>query len=219
MRNLHTPAPPSGRQPPPVQRTEVLAVRNLSSGEVLYHQGDSAQELYRVDTGLLKLSLDTPGGRERIVALAGPGDVIGMLRPDVKQQAESAVVLGQSASVSLLADSECSSLRLEAGNWQLQQLRDMLEDLDLPVPARLARVFSRLGRRFGHVQQDGNTRLTLPLTHDSLAAIIGAARETTSTTLAGMRRDGVLSGTRGSYTFNPRLLADFAVRTAANSCR
>lgn len=46
-------------------------------------------------------------------------------------------------------------------------------------------------------------QLTLPLTHDHLAAMIGAARETTTAALSEMRERGALSGTRGQYSFDP----------------
>jgi len=44
-----------------------------------------------------------------------------------------------------------------------------------------------------------------------LAALIGAARETTTATLSEMRDEGLLQGTRGSYSFNPADLSEFAL--------
>jgi len=57
-------------------------------------------------------------------------------------------------------------------------------------------------------------RLTLPLTHENLAAMIGAARETTTATLGELRQLGLLEGTRGSYRFRPEPLFDYAQRSA-----
>ena len=47
-----------------------------------------------------------------------------------------------------------------------------------------------------------------------LAAIVSAARETTSTVLAKMRRDGVLQGTRGSYSLDPEAMRDYAAQNS-----
>ena len=82
------------------------------------------------------------------------------------------------------------------------------------MPARLARTFVRLGERFGQISEDQNVRLTLPLTHDNFAAIVGAARETTTAVLSEMRDDGVLQGTRGHYNFNLNTLSDFATEAS-----
>jgi CRP-like cAMP-binding protein len=93
-------------------------------------------------------------------------------------------------------------------------MRDALEDTELPVTARLARTFVRLGERFGHVSEDKTVRLTLPLTHDNLAAMVGAARETTTALMGEMREQGILDGTRGRYCFNLKDLSEFAIDAA-----
>ena len=103
---------------------------------------------------------------------------------------------------------------LGATGEQLQRVRDSLEDTDLPVAARLARTLLRLGQRFGHTSEAGRVHLTLPLTHDTLAALVGAARETTTALIGEMRAEGVLSGTRGRYSFEQRALLEFAYSVA-----
>ena len=72
----------------------------------------------------------------------------------------------------------------------------------------------RLGERFGHVSDTRDVRLTLPLTHDSLAAMVGAARETTTAVLGEMRDGGLVAGTRGRYSFNLESLSDYAVEAS-----
>jgi CRP/FNR family transcriptional regulator, cyclic AMP receptor protein len=89
-------------------------------------------------------------------------------------------------------------------------LRHAVEENDLPVAARLARTLVRLGDRFGQRGDDGRVRLTLPLTHEHLAALVGAARETTTATLSELRQRGLLEGTRGRYQFDPARLRDAA---------
>lgn len=85
------------------------------------------------------------------------------------------------------------------------------------MAARLARTLVRLAERFGQAAGDGTVRLSLPLTHDNLAALVGAARETTSTILSEMRVDGVLHGTRGDYTFDLTILGDYAAAAVAGA--
>lgn len=200
------------RTPPHTLQPGVLARRELSRNESLYRRGDRDGGLYRVETGLLKLSLPVGAGRERILALAGPGDVLGALGPSGCTCTEDAEALSSSVRVSLLDGSADSAhdLRLAALASQAEHLRCSFEDAEQPVPVRLVRTMLRLGERFGQQRSDGSVRLTLPLTHDNLAALIGAARETVSYELADLRRRGLLAGTRGVYTFRRELLRGFA---------
>ncbi len=188
--------------------------RELGKGEVLYHPDSEAESVYRVEEGLFKLALELPGGRERITQLVGPGDYLGALTA-APYYGERAEALSAKGSVSEKAKEGAASAELlTATGDQLRRLRDALEDTDLPVAARLARTLLRLGARFGHTSETGRVRLTLPLTHDTLAALVGAARETTTALLGEMRAQGVLSGTRGRYSFEPSALLEFAYRVA-----
>ncbi len=199
--------------PPPPSATHDYPSRNLSKGDALYYLGDDAQVVYHVEEGLLKLSLDLVSGRERIVSIVGPGDYLGAITPLHHTYQESAEALSPRVRVGVLSKEqhELQDALHAASGLYLSRLRDALEDTDLPVNARLARAFLRLGQRFGHTSDEGQVRLTLPLTHDNFAAMVGAARETTTATLGEMRDVGVISGTRGRYSFHQGELADFAV--------
>ena len=203
---------PSGT-PPRYPLPDALR-RELGKGEVLYHPDNEAVSVYRVEEGLLKLALLLPGGRERITQLVGPGDYLGALTA-APHYGERAEALSAKVSVSETAQEGAASAELlSATGDQLRRLRDALEDTDLPVAARLARTLLRLGARFGHTSETGRVRLTLPLTHDTLASLVGAARETTTALLGEMRAQGVLSGTRGRYSFEPSALLEFAYQVA-----
>lgn len=196
--------------PPPLPLLDAVR-RDLGKGDVLYHAQDDAVSLYRVEEGLLKLSLELPSGRERITQLVGPGDYLGAVT-GAPRYGESAEALSAKVRVSEMGKDQAVLQRDElfwATGEQLQRVRDALEDTDLPIAARLGRTFIRLGQRFGHVSESGLVHLTLPLTHDTLAALVGAARETTTALLSAMRAAGVLSGTRGRYSFEQGALLDY----------
>ena len=192
--------------------------RELKKGESLYREGDHADTVFRIEEGLLKLSIDLVTGKERIVSVVGPGDFIGAITPSHIFQQETAEVLSPHIVVQVIpADEQSESVKQEvyaAAGVQLSRMRDTLEDSELPVPARLARTFVRLGERFGNVSDDRNVHLTLPLTHDNLAAMVGSARETTTAVLSEMRDGDLLQGTRGRYSFNLTTLQDYAVEAS-----
>jgi CRP/FNR family cyclic AMP-dependent transcriptional regulator len=72
------------------------AQRHLAPGEMLFLAGDPGDGFYRVEKGLLKISIASASGAERILAILGPGSIVGDL----------AIIDGKprSASVSALRD-------------------------------------------------------------------------------------------------------------------
>lgn len=203
--------------PPPIQALE-FPRRSLKKGDTLYYAGDHADTVYRVEEGLLKLSIDLLTGKERITSIVGPGDYLGGITPAHKYYQETAEALSPQVSLTIIPmqalQGELRDQVFSAVGAHLNRLHDALEDSELPVSSRLARTFVRLGERFGHVSEDKTVRLTLPLTHDNLAAMVGAARETTTALMGEMREQGILEGTRGRYSFNVKELSEFAIASA-----
>jgi len=54
-------------------------LRKLNSGEVLFVAGEPADGLYRLEEGLVKVSIGATTGAERILAILGPGAIVGDL--------------------------------------------------------------------------------------------------------------------------------------------
>src|SRR5262245_7331568 len=73
---------------------------SLSASRTLFVAGDNGDGCYRVEEGLLKASVSVTTGGERILALLGPGSVVGEL-----SMIDSA---SRSASVTALRDSKLS---------------------------------------------------------------------------------------------------------------
>jgi CRP/FNR family transcriptional regulator len=88
---------------------------------------------------------------------------------------------------------------------QVRRSREMIDEAEMPVGARVTRAFLRLASRFG--QQSDVTgegvKLPLALTHEDLADLTGSSRVTITRILGELRNDGALSGTRGVYVADP----------------
>jgi CRP/FNR family transcriptional regulator, cyclic AMP receptor protein len=80
-RSARNPKRPSSGLPTHLSR-ELFAhaeVVRLPAGRVLFWEGDSGDGCYRVEDGLLKLTMVSKSGVERILAFHGPGDIVGEL--------------------------------------------------------------------------------------------------------------------------------------------
>src|SRR6478735_7423529 len=58
---------------------DVARVHELKAGGVLFAAGDVGDGCYRLDKGLLKVTVTSTTGEERIVAILGPGAIVGEL--------------------------------------------------------------------------------------------------------------------------------------------
>ena len=85
----------------PTQFSESLLAnakpRSLAEREVLFEAGDVADGCYRLEQGLLKVSIASPQGDERILTIFGPGSIVG----------ELAIIDGLPRSATVVAIRDC----------------------------------------------------------------------------------------------------------------
>src|SRR2546421_11645516 len=110
---------------------------SLKADQTLFMVGDEGDGCYRVEEGLLKASIAAPAGGERILAVLGPGSVVG----------ELSMIDGgpRSASVTALRDSKLSFV----GRTAFEAFGQSRPDLYRHVATLLARRVGDPGRPRG----------------------------------------------------------------------
>ena len=194
MWHLHGPA-----------RERVLALmrrRTFRRGQVIFAQGSVARSVLFVRTGLLQVYRLTEGGRIQAIEMLCLGSCF-CLTPHfddrrspvwVRALRSSEVgILCAAESVTLADDKGFAERSRECMATRLDDAYERIEELATQdVPARLVATLSRLGRECG--LDDGQGGATLPgLTHDALAALVGAAREVVSRQLTALRAQGLIT--------------------------
>jgi CRP/FNR family transcriptional regulator, cyclic AMP receptor protein len=166
----------------------------LPRGAVAYRRGEPPEHLYVVEEGKLKLGRAAGDGRGSIVALLGPGDVLG----------EACVLDGHAHSVTATAVTDCLLLEIDGSavnSWlaafpaavmpllgvlarRVRAATDSLAERTFSeVAARLARELLGLAQRFGTRTERG-IRVEHDLTQDELAQLVGSCRETVNKALS-----------------------------------
>jgi CRP-like cAMP-binding protein len=188
-----------------------LPTRTLEPGQVLYESDRDASSLYVVDYGVLKAVVPTSLGRDRIADLYGPGDVLGLAVLDGGRHAETVVAVHDSSLTPIdpqqaMNDRKVREYVMRSMARQLRRSREMLDEAEMPVGARVTRAFLRLSAQFGQPsdEQEGMIKLPLALTHEDLADLTGSSRVTITRILGELRNEGALQGTRGVYVAHPR---------------
>jgi CRP/FNR family transcriptional regulator len=175
--------------------------RRFPHGEVIVRQGEDQECLFLVTEGAVRLSSVTRGGREAVVAVLGRGDLFGesaLLGEASPVEARSigrveVVALHVSCIAGIVARQPGTAeqlLRLVAA--RLHRTRTALEEaLACDIPGRVAGRLRELAADHGVPEADG-IRLTVPLTQEELARMVGVARETVNRTVRVLTDRGLV---------------------------
>jgi CRP-like cAMP-binding protein len=177
------------------------------------------QRLVFLLAGLAKLSAATVDGRERIVYVFRPGDIVG-----------SRVLLDRSleSDYEVVAMTRLSGIALELADFQAitEEHPEVLIAVTQTLTRRLERLTARLMgvmseevsvrlcrllldfAQGGSNGPDGFARLTHPLTHETMAHIVGASRPHTSTVLSELEQQGIVKRQRRDLLVHPQRLAE-----------
>ena len=186
-----------------LQRDELLKFAELTrertypKGSVILFQGDPGDSLYVLRQGRAKVVLIGEDGREVILGVLEPGAHFGELAL-IDDQPRSAHVIAMEDSQLLILRREDFRRRVEANPsvaWALlTELSRRLRRADqkigglvlLDVPGRISRLLLDLSA------ESSNGTIDKPLTHQTIAQMIGASRETVSRAMKEFQQEGLI---------------------------
>lgn len=173
---------------------------SLNKGQVLFNEGDRGERLYIITDGKMKLGHTSTDGRESLLAVLGPGELLGELSlfdPGPRTVTATALTetslmgLGHSALRPWLTGRpEVAEALLQALAQRLRRTNEQMADLVFSdVPGRVAKTLLELGEKFGRPLPDG-IHVTHDMTQEELAQLVGASRETVNKALADFAARG-----------------------------
>lgn len=175
--------------------------RRFSRGSTIFAPGDAPDALYVLTSGLVTLSHLSEDGQESILRVFGPGDVFGELlltvpaRPFLARALTASVVTVIPAKTVLHLLSTIPRVGFNFTCVLSRHLAEMALDRGLSSHKwslhRLALTLLKLAAAHG-VEEKAGTAIALPLTHQILADMIGASRETVTRQLRLLKRRGVV---------------------------
>jgi len=182
----------------------------LRVDQVLFHAGDAGDGCYRVDDGLLKVTMLSPSGNERILCFLGPSAVVGELSMIDGLPRSASVMAVRPATLSFLsrdAFKAFAKTHPELYEYLLMLLAGRLRETDaaiavgsfLPNEGRLACALLELAGDFGQDIGSGRTVIRQKIGQSDLAAMAGIARESASRIINDWRRRKLVSRSSGYY--------------------
>jgi CRP/FNR family cyclic AMP-dependent transcriptional regulator len=174
---------------------ELLREKSYPKGSVILFEDDPGDALFIVRDGRVKVVLVAEDGREVILGLLGVGEHFGELSL-IDDQPRSAHVIAMEESSLLVLRRDDFRRRVEQSPsvaWSLlTELSRRLRRADtkigslvlLDVPGRIARMI------LDAADEAGGDLIDKPLTHQTIAHLIGASRETVSRAMREFQDSG-----------------------------
>jgi len=175
---------------------------NIKKKSFIYSMGDSAEKIYILKEGRIKITRLTEEGKELTMDILEPGDIFGELAIAGESERETSAEALEDSFICAMAKNDFETfiaenpgVSLGITKWfgsRLREIESRLENLIFhDVRSRLLSLFSDLGEKYGE-QTPAGTKITLHLSHQEIANLIGATRETVTLELNNLRRDGKL---------------------------
>ncbi len=200
--------------------TDIMAIsqrKEYKKGALIFNEGDVGNGFYIVETGKVKIFKLSFGGKEQILHIYGPGKPFGEV-PVFAGKNFPASALAVEAStlaffprkdfIARITDNPSLALNMLAVlSMRLREFTVMVENLTLKeVPARLASYL-------GVLMQEQNTTdvVTLPVSKNQLAGLLGTTPETLSRIFNKMSGENLIDVDRGTISIlDAQGLADMA---------
>lgn len=169
----------------------------------VFRAGEPGSHVYFLKSGLIKIFEVSELGRETLLWFCLPGEIFGLaeamngdqrgVNAQACEKSQVVVLRNDRFREFLLAHPPAALLALGVLASRLRTLGHELANLmSDDVDTRIGKLLLRAAERYG--EREGNTIvLRIPLTHQAISDMIGAARPTVSSALGNFRRSGVLS--------------------------
>src|SRR5215213_5875362 len=175
-------------------------------GEFIYLPGDEADSVYFLRKGRIKLSVLSDSGKEIAIDIIQPGELFGefalideSVRSNMTQALDDAAILvfDKHDFVNLLKNQSTLALNYirMVGDRRRRMEKKLSDITSKEVPARVCELLHELSANTspaGEVHQN-----LIPLTHQDVASLIGASRQTTTSVLNDLMRCGFIELGRG----------------------
>ncbi len=182
--------------------------RDYRRGAVLMREADRSDWVLVLRSGRVKVSVDTASGTEVVLAVRGPGALLGELSALDREPRSATVTALEPVGALLVPVADFEAFLQAHGRVAYLLIRTVIgrlrdadrKRIEFGVHDTLGRVAARLmemAERFGQPTSDG-LKIALPFSQDELAGWIGASREAVSKALGVLRAAGTIRTSRMS---------------------
>ena len=157
----------------------------IKKGEPIFEEGDVTNGIYCIKDGVCKLSKLSDNGKDQIVKLVKPGELLGQRSMISDEPANLSAVALEDMEVCFIPRSEVMQFFTQNNQFSMNVMRTICDDLkgadDHMVNMAQKTVRQRLGETLIYLEdtfgKNGDGTLRIQLSREELAGMIGTATE------------------------------------------
>jgi CRP-like cAMP-binding protein len=172
----------------------------IKKGESIFEEGEMTNGIYCIKDGVCKLSKLSSNGKDQIVKLVKPGELLGQRSMISEEPANLSAVALEDMEVCFIPKTEIMQFFTQNNNFSMNVMKTICGDLkdadqnmvtmaQKSVKERLAETLLYLEDTFG-TDIDGSLRLQL--SREELAGMIGTATESCIRLLSELNKNGLI---------------------------
>jgi len=196
---------------------------NYPKGHEVFSAGDTANHIYYIESGYVKIyRLNADGRKVNVGSMRNPGEIMGLA--ETLYESERTCFAGTMTDVLLYVVTYKDFLKLMTDNHYLsikvarllgarmREAESIIHELVCwQVPGRLALMLLKIGERCG-IDTESGTLIKLRLTHEDIANMIGTSRQTVTSLINTFKQEqSITVEGKDIKIVNPEKLASWVV--------
>ncbi|SDZ01731.1 CRP/FNR family transcriptional regulator, anaerobic regulatory protein [Evansella caseinilytica] len=193
------------------QLNSIIITKNVTKGEVLFHETESAEAIFFINEGKVKLSKSSHDGKEILLNIRQAGEIfaeVALFCPKGSTYPATATVI-ESGTFSFIRNSDLEIFLIQHPELGIAIFRIMAERLQVAQTTlrdvalygklgALAATLVRLSEDYGEHGPDGII-IKLKLTHEELGSFFGATRESVTRMMNQLKHQGTVTKNSGFF--------------------
>jgi len=177
------------------------AIFKIAKHKNIYTSGDRADTVYFIESGLIKLSMLSPEGKECLLAVHTSGDIFGELcLSGARERLEIATTMGETIvrkipSHRFIVHLNTNSLFADFVRYLVVRIAEqeqiIARSMTINSEDRLGEILIHLARKLGKPTSNG-IRIEHRITHEELSKMVGTTRPRVTEFLQGFRKLGLI---------------------------
>ena len=184
------------------QLQQLGQTQRFHKSDFVFRAGDSTHHVYLLLRGRIKIYQPSSVGKEAILWFCFGGELFGLaeaarggervVSAQACDESEVLCIRQEHFTDFLLQHPQTALLIVRVLSCRLRVLGDVVINLiSDDVRTRVLKMLVQLGSRCG-IRSEQGLRLNLPLTHQEIADMIGTSRQTVTTVLGQLEREGLI---------------------------
>lgn len=187
------------------QLSNLAVAREFVDDELIGSLGNNSNDVYILVKGRVKIFELTAAGKEVILWFCCDGELIGFAEALVSSRVSSHQINAQACGhgelmvikhldfLDFMSDNPTVVMSVvQSLGFRLREVSEVLMDISSSdVTSRVVKLLSRLGGLYGK-SVDGGVYIDIPITHQEMADMIGTSRQSVTTILGELKRQGMI---------------------------